>query len=132
MDMTITKLTNYNFDDFDLDFLVTSRRHVGLYGILLDYLLHTIYAGNYYAVWKSKEEKLKNCVIFVEKFYKYAAEIIYNLPVQHVSTSGPGSNIIAKYKNSNNGSSCYLDLNIHYITESHGHTKAQRNEKKSS
>ena len=70
-----------------------------MYGIPLEYLLRRNKEGNYDAVWNSREDKLNNCVIFVETRSKYDAESLYTLLVQHVDTSGPVSSIIVKHKN---------------------------------
>ena len=80
--MIVPKLTSDNFEDFDLAFQGAARRQVGLSRIPIDYLLHNNDTRKYYAVWKSKEEKLKNCVIFVGKFYRNDTKIIYTLIVQ--------------------------------------------------
>ena len=100
-----------------------SRRQVGLSGIPLDYLLRLNNAGKYDTVWNSREEKIKNCVIFVGKLYKDDTESLYTLLVQHIGTSGNGSNIISKHKNSTNGRRYYLDLKGHFMTDSHDQTK---------
>ena len=71
-----------------------------MYGIPLDYLLCPTDAGNYDTICKSREEKQKIYVIFTGQDYKYDAEILYTLLVQHVVTSRPGSNIIENHKNS--------------------------------
>ena len=80
-DMTVPKLTSDNFKDFDLDFRGATRRQDGLSRIPVDYLLRPDKTSNYYAVWNSREEKLKNFVIFVGKFYKDDAEILYTILV---------------------------------------------------
>ena len=85
-DMTVPKLTSDNFKDFDLDFRGATRRQDGLSGIPIDYLLRPDKTSNYYAVWNSREEKLNNCVIFMGPYYKYDAEILCTLLVQHVGT----------------------------------------------
>ena len=59
-----------NFTDFDLDFQVVARRQVCLSGIPLNYLLRPNDAVNYDEVGKSRDDKLKNCVIFVAQSYK--------------------------------------------------------------
>ena len=128
-DMTVPKLTSDDFEDFDLDFKGVARRQYGLYGIPLEYLLRPIDAGNYDVVWNSRDEKLKNCVIFVGQSYKDDAESVYTLLVQHVWTSGPGSNIISKQINYKNGRRCCLDLKGNFLTESHDQTKAPKSPK---
>ena len=65
MDINVPKLTSNNFEYFDLYFQCSDRRKVGLYGILIDYLLLPNDAGNYDVVCNSREEKINNCVISV-------------------------------------------------------------------
>ena len=62
MEMTVTKLSGNNFEDFDLYLQGSDRREFGLSEILIDYLLHHNNEGNYDAVWNSREEKIKNFV----------------------------------------------------------------------
>ena len=102
MDMTITKLTNYNFDDFDLDFQGSDIKQVDISVISLECLLHHNNTVNYYAVWNSIEEKLMNFVVFVGQYYKYDDESLYNILVKHVGTSGPGPNTIVNNDNYRN------------------------------
>ena len=52
--------------------------------------------------------------------------------VQHVGTSGPGSNNISNHNNTKNGRNLYLELEAHFLTMSNDHTKYQRAEKKMS
>ena len=66
----------------------------------------------------------------MRQYYKDGYDMIYNVLVQHVCTSGPGSNIILYHKNIKNGNRCYLDLKVHFLINSHDHTKAQNAEKK--
>ena len=94
--MNVLKLTSDTFEDFDLDFQGTAGMQFDLSGIPLDYLVRPNDACNYDAVWNSREDKLKNCVIFVGQYYKDDSGSLYTLLVQHVGTSGPGSNIIIK------------------------------------
>ena len=128
--MTVPKITSNNFEDFGLDFQGADRRQVGLYGIPLAYLLCPNDSGYYDVVCNSREEKLNNCVIFVGQYYKDDSEILYILLVQHVGTSGPGSNIIANHMNSKDGRRFYLYLKGNFLTESYDQTKYQRAEKK--
>ena len=127
-DMPVPKLTRNNFEYFELDFQGDTRRQVGLYVILIDYLLLRNDTGKYDAVWKSREDKLNNCVIFVGNFYNKDSKILYNLLAERVVTSVPGSNIIAKHKSTKNGRHFYLDLNSNFLTKSHDQTKYQRAE----
>ena len=101
--MTVPKLTRNNFDDIDLSFQGAARRNICLSVISIEYLVRPNDIGNHDAVWKSREEKLNNCVIFVWQSYNNDAEILYTLLFKHVGTSGTGSNIISKIENSNNG-----------------------------
>ena len=103
--MTVHKITSNNFEAFALAFQGSSRRQVGLYGILLDYLICPNNTGNYDMVWNSIKDKLKNCVIFVRKDYTGDAESLYTLLVHNLGMSGPVPNIITKHNNSRNGRS---------------------------
>ena len=50
-DIDPPKLTSGDFEDFDLDFQCAARRRVGLYGIMIDYLIRPNDVVNYDAVW---------------------------------------------------------------------------------
>ena len=65
--MTVPKLTSDDSDGFYLAFQGSDRRKVLLSGIPGDYLLIPNDTGNYDLVWKSREDKLKNFMIFVGK-----------------------------------------------------------------
>ena len=78
-------------------------RQVGLSGILLECLPWDNNEVNYDVVWNLREEKIKNCVIFVWQPQKDDAENQYTLIVQHIGNSGPRSNNTAKHNNSKNG-----------------------------
>ena len=95
--MTVPKLTSNNFEGVDLDFQGAARMKIFLSGILLDYLLLPNDAGKYDSVYSSRKEELNSFVIFVGQSYKADSEILWTLLVQHVGTSGPVSNIIAKH-----------------------------------
>ena len=70
-------------------------------------------------VWNSREDILNNCVVFVRSFHKDDAEILCTLLLQHIGTSGPGSNIISNHNRSKNGRRWYLELKGRFLTESH-------------
>ena len=95
--MTVPKLTSNNFEGVDLAFQGAARMKIFLSGILLDYLLLPNDAGKYDSVYSSRKEELNSFVIFVGQSYKADSEILWTLLVQHVGTSGPVSNIIAKH-----------------------------------
>ena len=95
--MTVPKLTSDNFEGVDLAFQGAARMKIFLSGILLDYLLLPNDAGKYDSVYSSRKEELNSFVIFVGQSYKADSEILWTLLVQHVGTSGPVSNIIAKH-----------------------------------
>ena len=69
-DTAVPKLKSDNFEDFNLDFQVATRRQVGLFGILIEYLLLPNDTGNYDAVCNSIEKRINNCEIFVGQYYK--------------------------------------------------------------
>ena len=92
-DMVVPQLTSTNFEDFDLAFNGAARRQFGLAGIALDYLLREADVGDYNAQWETREEKLKMCAAFQGQKFKEDSGAPYDLLVQHVGTSGTGSNI---------------------------------------
>ena len=44
--------------------------------------------------------------------------------IEHIGTTGVGSNIINKYKTSKNGHNCYRDLKAHFMNTSYLENKA--------
>ena len=129
-DMVVPQLTSTNFEEFDLAFTAAARRQFGLAGISLDYLLRKEDVGNYNAQWETREEKLKMCAAFQGQKFNEDSGALYDLLVQHVGTTGTGSNIISRQKSSKNGRKCYLELKGHFKTASYEETKVRSAEKK--
>ena len=129
-DMVVPTLTSTNFEEFDLAFTGAARRQFGLAGISLDYLLRQEDEGNYNSPWETREEQLKMCAAFQGQKFKEDSGALYDLLVQHVGTTGTGSNIITRHKSSKNGRKCYVELKGHFKTASYEETKARSAEKK--
>lgn len=128
-DMVVPKLSATNFEDFNLAFSGAARRQIGIAGIPFDYLLREDDIGNYAVNWPTREERIKMYIALTGQIFNEDSESLYNLLVQYVGTTGAGSNIITRHKNSKNGRKCYVELKNHFMTESYGETKAQMAEK---
>ena len=128
-DMVVPKLSATNFEDFNLAFSGAARRQIGIAGFPLDYLLREDDIGNYAVNWPTREERIKMCIALTGQIFNEDSESLYNLLVQYVGTTGTGSNIITRHKNSKNGRKCYVELKNHFMTASYGERKAQMAEK---
>ena len=129
-DMEVPKLTNSNFDDFNTAFVAVVSRQTSRAGIALDYLLREDEVGNYNAVYSSREEKLKACMELHGTIFREDSEAVYSLLVQHVGTTGTGSNIVRKYQTSKNGRSCYTEIKNHFQNASYKENLASAAENK--
>jgi hypothetical protein len=69
------------------------------------------------------------CISFNGQKYKEDSAALYVLLVQHVGTSGTGSNVISRHKTFKNGRKCYLEFKRHFKTEFYEETKARAAEK---
>ena len=49
--------------------------------------------------------------------------MIYDILFQYVGLTGTGSNIITNYRRKKGGRKCYLDLEKHFLTDSHDKKK---------
>ena len=75
--------------------------------------------GNYNVAWNSCEENLKFCARLQGYAFKYDTETLYNIIVQYVGTSGIGSNTVSHHNRSKNGRNCYIEVKVHFKTESY-------------
>ena len=73
----------------------------------------------------NKRRKIEDVRSFQGQKFKEDSGALYDLLVQHVGTTGTGSNIISRHKSSKNGRKCYLELKGHFRTASHEETKAR-------
>lgn len=118
-DMIVPKLTNSNFETFNTAFSSAVSRQLSLAGVPLAYLLWDNEVGNYDGNWATREDRLHGCLKFSGPLYKDDRESLYSLLVQHVGSTGVGSNIINKYKVSKSGRSCYVELKKHFQNTTH-------------
>lgn len=118
-DMTVPKLTATNFEQFNTAFSAVVRRQMSLSGASLSYLLRDNAVGNYDVLWPTREDKLHNCLRFDGPIFKDDSESLYSLVVQHIGSTGVGSNIVNQYKISKNGRQCYIELKAHFHNTSY-------------
>ena len=123
-DMSVPTLTASNFETFNTSFSSAVRRQMSLAGVSLSYLLHDHEVGNYEALWSTREERLHNCLKFNGPLFEDDMESLYSFLVQHVGTTGVGSNIVNKYKSSQDGRACYVELKRHFQNATYLENKA--------
>lgn len=128
--MEVPKLTNNNFDDFNTAFSAVVSRQTSRAGIALDYQLRDNEVGNYNAIYSSREEKLKACMQLYGTIFKEDSQAVYSLLVQHVGTTGTGSNIVRKHQTNKNGRSCYSEIKSHFQNASYKENLASAAENK--
>ena len=76
MEMTVTKLSGNNFEDFDLDLQGSDRREFGLSEILIDYLLHHNNEG--IMMRYGTQERRKSIILYVECSKKFTYHTLSN------------------------------------------------------
>ena len=108
--MNVTTLIFTNFEEFDLDFTATFRRHNVIIGISLDNIPSPDAVSNYNVVLNTYEEKLNFCAILRGQTFNDDAETLYNLLFQYIGTSGTGSNTVFRHNRSKNGHTFYFEL----------------------
>ena len=94
-------------------------RQNSLAEISLDYLPRKEEFENYEANWPTREEKLKNCIVLRISRYKSDTESLYSLLVEHIRTSGCGSDLVIKHKRHKDGKQCYQELKSHFHNEAY-------------
>ena len=129
-DMDVPTLTSGNFDDFNTAFTAVVSRQTSRAGIALDYQLRDNEVGNYNDVYSSREDKLKVCMQLRGTVFKEDSEALYSLLVQHIGTTGTGSNIVRKHQLSKNGRSCYLEIKSRFQNASYKENLASAAENK--
>ena len=122
--MKVVTLTSNNFQEFDTSFRALTVRTKGCRGIPLDYLLRET-DGNYLSTWTSRGEKLRNCASFQGSDYLTDCNSLYNLFVEHIGTTGAGSDIVNRFKRNQHGRNCYTALRNHFMNATYLETKAQ-------
>ena len=95
----------------------------------LNYVLRQNKVANYGKDCSRIEVKLKNFVIFTLEAYSNNSESSYDILVQHVGFTEPGSNIITKYRRMKNGRKCNLYLKKHFLASSYCQNKSQQADK---
>ena len=90
-----------------------------LIGISLDYLLRDEEVGNYEANWPICEEKLRFCIKLSASRYKWDTESLGSLLVEHIRTTGCGSNFVIKHKRFKDGRRWYMELKSHFHNEAY-------------
>ena len=86
---------------------------------LLDYLLREEKIGHYEANWPTREEKLRFCIKLNGSHYKSDTESLNSLLVEHIRTTGCGSNLLLKHKRVKDGRRCYMELKSHFHNEAY-------------
>ena len=117
-DMQVPKLLSTNFEEFNTSFSSAVRRQVSLSGVSLSYLLRDNVPAHYEANWPTREEKLRHCLKFNGPIYDDDNQSLYSFLVQHIGTTGVGSNIVNTYKSSRN------DLVDHFKNDTYLENKA--------
>ena len=121
--MKVVKLTQRNYQEFETSFRALATRTIGTRGITLDYMMRES-DGNYATVWISREEKLKNCATHNGPQFLSDSALLYNLYVEHIGSTGVGSDIIQRNKTRRNGHKCYLDLHSHFQSDAYLQNRA--------
>ena len=118
-DIKVPKLTAQTFDVWNTSFTSVVGRQHSHTGISLNYLLRDEEVGNYKANRPVREEKLRFCIKLISSSYKSDTEALYSLLVQHIGTTGCGSNLVIKHKRFKDSRRCYMELKSHFHNEAY-------------
>ena len=90
-----------------------------LAGISLDTLLRDQEIGDFKANWPTRGEKFRFCIKLYRSQYKSDTESLYSLLVEHIGTTGCGSNLVINHKRFKDGRRCYMELKSHFHNEAY-------------
>ena len=118
--MKIPAFKTDNYDEFMTAFSSLVSRKYGANDIPLDYLLRENEApGNYNNAYASRIDKLKECIILRGERFRTDSQALYSLYVEHIGTTGHGSNTVNRFKQSRNGFLCHRDFVQHYANRAY-------------
>ena len=75
--------------------------------------------GLYMSPWLTRAEKLRNCLSHNGSEFTADRKTLFSLFVQYIGTSGHGSNLVTKYKTTQNGYQLYIDFRNHYHNQAY-------------
>ena len=118
--MSIPKFKSDNYDEFMTAFSSLVARKYGANDIPLDYLLRENEApANYNAAFANRNDKIKNCILLTGDRFRIDSETLYSLYVEHIGTTGHGSNTVNRFKQSRNGFLCHRAFLEHYANRAY-------------
>ena len=110
-EITVPKFDRKNYDEFITHEVVA--RTYGSYGAPIDYLLRER-DGVYASPWETRAEKLRNCLSLNGPEYNTDRKTLNSLFARFIRTTGYGSNLVTKHKNTQNGYQLNIDFRNHY------------------
>lgn len=118
--MTIPKFKSDNYGKFMTAFSSLVARKYGANDIPLDYLLRTNEApANYNALFANRNDKIKQCILLTGDRFRIDSETLYSLYVEHIGTTGHGSNTVNRFKQTRNGFQCHRAFLEHYANRAY-------------
>ena len=117
--MEVPKFKGQNYDEFMTSFTTLVSRQTGVNDLPLDYLMRENETGNYEAAYTSREAKLKHCVRLSGDNFRADSKALYSLYVQHIGTTGTGSSVINRFKDTNNGYQCHQEFKQHFANDTY-------------
>ena len=117
-EITVPTFDGKNYDDFVAQFNKVVTRTYGNYGAPINYLLRET-DGAYMSPWTTRAEKLCNCLSHTRPEYTTDGKTLFLLFVQYIGTTGHGSNLVIKYKTTQNGHRLYIDFRAHYHNQAY-------------
>ena len=117
--MKVPKLPTQTFDDWNVSFTSVVGWQHSFAGISFDCLLRDEEASNYKANWPTSEENLRSCIKLSGSCFKTGIKSVYSLLVEHIRTTGCGSNLVIKHKHFKDGRRCYIELKSHFHNEAY-------------
>ena len=122
-EITVPKLTAENYEIFTTSCCSVVESNIGMNSIPVDYIMRGV-TGNYNSSWKTREDKLNNCLLHTGDSLKNDNITSYFLYYHYVSTKGVGYNIINKYHSTKNGCKCHQDFELHFRNDAYLTNKA--------
>ena len=119
MYVKVIKLTARIFDGWNTSFTSLVGWQHSLAGMSLVYMLRDEEIGKYESNWPTCEEKLRFYIKLSGSRYKSGMESQYSLLVEHIGTTGCGSNFVIKHKRFKDGRRCYMELKSLFHNEAY-------------
>ena len=117
--MDVPKFKGLNYDEFMTSFTTLVSCQTGVNDLPLDYLMRENATGLYDAVYASREAKLKHCIRLTGDNFRTDSKALYSLYIQHIGTTGTGSSVLNRFKDTQDGYNYHKEFKAHFANETY-------------